>query len=483
MPVPPYCWSVLSAIIAVIVAFPDAARAERLNVLLVTADDLGITLGCYGDHTIPTPQLDALAASGVQFNNAWIAQASCSPSRSAMLTGLYPHTNGQYGLTNSGDFRMHAGMIERSMPTLLKQAGYRTAIAGKLHVGPEDEWTFDERIKISGGARDMQGVAAAAQKFLDAQNEPFFLMVNYSDPHVDRSPDTGQQGYFLQRVDGLPETLLTGKDVSPFPFQRIDHPQELERIAGYYNCVVRLDTGIGLLMQTLAATGHDDDTLVIFLGDHGPPFCRGKTTCYEGGLKVPFLVRWPGVTTPRLSEQLVSSVDIAPTILDAADVDSPATFHGRSLRPILANDNATWREYLGADFHFHGERNYFPRRALRDSRYKLIRNLIAGDRKAYVTVDADRAYQHSRDEKYAGTDVRETFDRALDPPEYELYDLQNDPWEFHNLASDSAHADTLKRMQSALLEWQSDTNDPFRTRQNLAPLQSRAKGEVKPDGN
>ena len=482
MPIPFRPLAVLLLLLSIALLPVAAVQAEPLNILLITADDLGVTLGCYGDDTVPTPDLDALAASGVQFNNAWIAQASCSPSRSAMLTGLYPHTNGQYGLTNSGDFRMHEGMIERSLPTLLVQAGYHTGIAGKLHVGPEEEWAFDERIRVPGGSRHMQGFAEVAETFMsDRENEPFFLMVNYSDPHVDRDPKTGKQGYHLKRVGGLPDKLVTADDVQPFPFQGIDHPQQLDRIAGYYNCVARLDAGIGLLMEALSASGQVDDTLVIFLGDHGPPFSRGKTTCYEGGLKVPFFVRWPGVSEPHISEKLISAVDIVPTILDAAEVQAPVTLHGRTLRPVVSGEGRAWREYVGADFHFHGEKNYFPRRAIRDSRYKLIHNLIAGDRNAYVTVDADRAYQYSRDDKYAGTPTQETFDRAYDPPDYELYDLKADPWEFHNLSGDPEHAETLNRMKAALDQWRAETDDPFRTQADLAPLAARAKAAVVPN--
>ena len=153
----------------------------------------------------------------------------------------------------------------------------------------------------------------------------------------------GRRGpqFFPDQVEGLPESVLTADDVPPWPWQQIDSPAQRTKIAGYYNCVHRIDATIGMLTDFLREADHWDDTLIIFLGDHGPPFARGKTSCYEAGLRVPFLARWPGVSEPHVSKRLVGSVDIYPTILDAAGVEISRRLHGRSLRPVLtASDSA-----------------------------------------------------------------------------------------------------------------------------------------------
>ncbi len=240
---------------------------QPLNVLFITADDLGLQLGCYGDTVIETPQLDAFAASGVQFD--------------------YRQTN---------------------------------------HVE----------------ARQVKLVAERASEFItQSGDQPFFLIVNYTDPHAyrERNAETNEVvgGWtFLDRAEGIPETLVDPSEEPVFPFQRIDSPEQRARVAGYYNEVKRLDTGVGLLLKTLERAGHADNTLVIFIGDHGPPFNRGKTTTYEGGLRVPFLVRWPGVSKPMRSSAMVSTVDILPTILDATGATSDVEMHGR-LRTALTN--------------------------------------------------------------------------------------------------------------------------------------------------
>ena len=438
---------------------------SRPNVLFITADDLGLQLGCYGDTVIETPQLDAFAASGVQFDVAYVAQASCSPSRSTMFTGLYVHATGQYGLTNASPFALHPHLEDATIPNILKRAGYRTGIIGKLHVNPNASFQFDYRQTNANEARQVKVVAERASEFLaQSGDQPFFLMVNYTDPHAyrERNAETNEivsDWTFLDRAEGIPETLVEPSEETVLPFQQIDSPEQRKRIAGYYNEIKRLDTGVGLLMETLERHGHADNTLVIFIGDHGPPFNRGKTTTYEGGLRVPFLVRWPGVSKPMRSRAMVSTVDILPTILDASGATSDVEMHGRSLRPVLENANAQWREFLVGEFHMHG-RPWFPRRAIRDARYKLIHNLLADSARPSSAIDGDIGYSTSRDERYAGTHIRTAFDTFAEPPEFELYDLAQDPWEFRNLAGNPDHAEAEQRLRSALETWRQETDDP-----------------------
>ena len=457
----------LTTIITGILLIQSAAVAQeqrRPNVLFITSDDLGLQLGCYGDTVIETPQLDALAASGVQFDIAYVAQASCSPSRSAMLTGLYPHANGQYGLTAVPGAALHPHLTDATLPNILKRAGYRTGIIGKLHVAPGNSFKFDFRGGSHIDALDMKLVAERASKFMaESDDQPFFLMANYTDPHAYRPAGTGSNTMgdwsFRDRVKGIPETLVEPSEKTVLPFQRIDTPEQRKRVAGYYNSVKRMDIGVGLLLDELKLLGHADNTLVIFIGDHGPPFDRGKTTTYEGGLRIPFLVRWPGVSKPMRSSAMVSTVDILPTILDAAGATTDIERHGRSLRPVLENADAPWRKYLVGEYHLHGP-PWFPQRAIRDDRYKLIHSLLADSVTRKTMIDGDIGYHTSREERYAGTDIRKAFDTFAKPPEFEFYDLENDPWEFHNLAGKAEHAENEQRLKTALEAWRNETNDP-----------------------
>jgi N-sulfoglucosamine sulfohydrolase len=456
----PLPWLLVAATLLAPGWVPGSRAADKSpNVLFITADDLGLQLGCYGEKLIQTPNLDKLAASGVQFDVAYVAQASCSPSRSAMFTGLHTHSTGQYGLTNGG-FALHPPLRERTIPNLLKKVGYRTGIIGKLHVAPESSFRFDYRPR--GNTRQVRWVAKAAGEFLEGTGDkPFFLMVNYSDPHAFRRADNRRAWYFPPQVDGLPENPLKPGPKTLFPFQQIDTPEQRVRTAGYYNAIQRLDVGIGMLMDVLEKQGHTRDTLVIFIGDHGPPFARGKTTVYESGLRIPFLVRWPGVSKPMRSQALVSTIDILPTILDAVGLKSDIKLHGKSLRPVLTKADAPWRKYLVGEFHFHGARPFYPRRAIRDDRYKLIHNLLASKAKPSTGIDGDTAYRVSQSPKYKGTPVQRAFATFANPPEFELYDLKTDPVEFHNLAGKPEFAEVQKRLSQALLDYRKQTDDPF----------------------
>ncbi len=219
------------------------------NVLLITADDLGLQLSCYGDSYIQTPHLDALAASGVKYRTAYVTQASCSSSRSSMFTGLYPHTTGQVGLANAG-FVLNPSQIGKNLPAYLKAAGYRTGILGKLHVSPESSFPFDFRPKKQ-DTRDVASVAKNASEFLNQKGEePFFLMVNYSDPHVLKDRKTGKSG-FPPRWKGIPKDPIAEDTVPGWDFQGIDEPVARRRVSNFYNTVKRLDVGVGLLLAEL----------------------------------------------------------------------------------------------------------------------------------------------------------------------------------------------------------------------------------------
>lgn len=452
--------------------FSSALLAQRrpMNVLFITADDLGLYLGCYGEKRIATPNLDKFAADNVRFRTAYVAQASCSPSRSAMFTGLMPHFNGQYGLANGG-FKLHEELRGATIPNLLKKSGYRTGIIGKLHVEPDDSFLWDYRQK-GNETRRVRTVAPRAEAFMK-QDSPFFLMVNYSDPHAFAKGEP-REWYFPPEVEGVPEKPLAPGAGTLFDWQRVDNPAQRERTANYLNAVARFDTGVGLLLAALDRTGKANETLVIIIGDHGAPFARGKTTVYESGLRVPFLVRWPGVSKPHVSDKMVSTVDILPTILDAAGAAPPHKLHGVSLRGPVSDPGAKWREFLAAEFHFHGAKPFYPRRAIRDNRYKLIHNLLAGKAKPSTGIDGDTAFARSSAD--APAEARQAFRTFSDPPEFELYDLETDPVEFHNLAGNPAHRAAEERLKKALLAWRKETADPALENSFLEKMAARTAG-------
>jgi len=397
---------------------PALHAADRPNVLLITADDLGCQLSCYGEKRFETPRLDALAKQGARFERFYVAQSSCSPSRAALLTGRWPHQNGQIGLAHLG-FKMHPG--QKTLPALLKTAGYRTGIIGKLHVEPVADfpwdWMSDKKLAAK-PTQDVKWVAEQSRKFIamaKAAKQPFFYYVNFFDPHGPYTPDVNQ-------IAGIPEKPSKPADVTDsYPMAGMPPEAAAKRVtATIINTIRRLDTGVGLLLDELDAAGVADNTLVVFLGDNGLPVVRGKTWSYEPGVHVPLLMRGPGVEPGQVRGDLASAVDLMPTILRAAGVAVPEEVAGQALLPSAK------REFLFTEMNFHEPQILRVQRSVRDDRFKLLLNLTA----------------------------------AADQSPVELFNLKSDPGERKNLAGDPAHKDTLAKLEAALQAWRKISADP-----------------------
>ena len=439
---------------------------DRPNILLIVSEDNGPELGCYGDPHVKTPVLDNLAAEGVCFEKAFVPQSGCSQSRAAYLTGLYPHQNGHIGLATWKFcmYREDTPNIVRS----LKEAGYRTGIIGKLHVNPASAFPFDmKKIPSSNFSRKNLGdYAKHAADFFSEGDKPFFLSINYPDTHRP----------FLRQVRELPARPLSGADVKPLAYFGLDTPQLRTDTANYYNCMSRLDSLIGELLDALRRSGKAENTLIVYLGDHGADLLRGKRTCYEGGVRVPLIVRWPGKAKPnQVRHELVSTLDLMPTLLDAAKARPVGNLPGLSLLPLLRREKSRWRKYLYTEFHLHSAHNFYPQRAVRDERYKLIQNLMPGQNNPGYNFTLNRFFADLPPAIEAAPDhIRAAYHRMKTPPEYELYDLQADPYEFRNLATDAKHTRVLDELKNQLATWRKQTNDPLLDAGNL----QRLKAEV-----
>jgi len=433
--------------------FAALVHAAPLNILFIVSEDNGPEMGCYGTP-IATPHLDGLAKQGTLFRKAYVPQAGCSQSRAAFLTGLYPHQNGQIGLAT-----WKYAMYSKTTPnvvTTLRQAGYRTGIIGKLHVNPKEAFPFDfKAIGTSNFSRKgMAKYFEQARRFMNGSKRPFYLQVNFPDAHRP----------FIKQIDGLPAKPLTGADVVALPFMGINHPELRQQTADYYNCMMRLDTYIGRLLKVLKGTGKAKDTVVVYIGDHGADVMRGKRTSYEGGVRIPMIIRWPGARAGQRRAEMVSTLDLYPTFCEIAGASIPKTLVGRSLKPIVHGQTPEWRRYLFTEFHVHSNHNPWPQRTVRDERFKLIHNPVAGvvnpgydftmGKKFFAAPEAELMAK-------ASAQVRAAYALMKKPPAFELYDLQADPHEFKNLAENPAHAQTRERLVAELRRWQKETNDPL----------------------
>ncbi len=457
---------VIFFLIGIFICLPAVAKTP--NILLIVSEDNGPELGCYGDSYARTPNLDKLASQGVRFENAFVPYSVCSPSRACFLTGLYPHQNGQIGLATH-KFALYKRDTS-NFATLFNAKGYHTGLIGKLHVNPEDAFPFDSHAIKGANFNRKQRVedyAAEAAKFFKVSGEePWFLSVNYPDAHLP----------FIKKINGRPVEPVLEKDVKAMPWVGVDTPGLREQVANYYNCLARLDDGVGLLLAELEKTGQADNTIIFYFGDHGAQFPRGKGSVYEGGLRVPLIVRWPGVAKAGLvRKELVSTVDLLPTSLAAAGIAAPSNLPGWDLKPLLAGSMPEkWRKYIFGFTTGSFPRNCFIQHSLRDDRYKLIssprpgtNNLIAGsyldESHPYFVISGATA----DDQLTVSSTVKKAFALWSSPPRYELYDLKEDPYEWKNLANDPAYAETKSRLIKGLIDIQKRTGDPFLDQKNV----------------
>ena len=480
-----------------------SAKAAEKNVIFFITDDESPTLGCYGDEVAVTPAIDALAADGTVFHNAFATTASCSASRSVVMSGLHNHRNGQFGHQHSyHKFASFHNVVSLSLPRVMANAGYRTARCGKYHVAPEEVYHFEST--IGGNGRNAVEMADNCKAFItDNNDKPFFLYFATSDPHRGGGVDNTSQRELKPNLfgnkpnkksfPGVTEVFYDPAEI-PIPHFLPDTQETREELAQYYQSCSRIDQGVARLVEILKAADLFDKTMIVFTADHGMAFAGGKTTVYEGGLKVPFVVRNPYEKNRGVhSQALISHVDITPSLLDFAGgldkrrngptnwVDpnqywkekpyaksenrgsgSFRSYHGKSWIPVLGDPDATHWETVFASHTFHEIQMYYPMRVVRDKKYKLIWNIahqlpypFASDLWAASSWQAQ--FRSSMDASYGKKTVGDYINRA----KFELFDIENDPHETRNLALEREFNDVLVEYQAKLKKMQKELRDPW----------------------
>ncbi len=439
------------------------AEPKRPNIVLVVADDLGRDLGCYGNPVIRTPHLDRLAAEGTRFDRAYATTASCSASRSVILSGLHNHATAQFGHEHSyHHFRTYETL--KTLPARLNEAGYRTGRIGKFHVGPESAYPFQTVLK--GPERNPVAMAELTRDFLRAGGKPFFLYFCTADPHRgggEAKDDPLRPNLFGNEKDypGVEEQRYQPKDVVVPPYLP-DSPACRAELAQYYQSVSRVDQGVGRLRKELEDAGVWENTLFVFISDHGIAFPGAKTTAYEPGLRSPCIVRSPAVRTRGLvSNAMIDWTCLTPTLLDAAGAKADG-LHGRSFLGILEEPAPAGWDEVYASHTFHEVTMYYPMRVVRAGRFKLILNLAHGLSFPFASDLWDSptwqdVHRQGPDALYG----KRTVAAYLNRPRLELYDLEYDPHEVKNLAADPAHAATLEALTAKLKDFQKRTKDPW----------------------
>lgn len=405
---------------------------RRPNILVVHWHDLGTHLPAYG-HDVEAPHTDALAQQSTVFERCFSTSPLCSPARGSLWTGRYPHSNGLQGLTHRG---WEYGEEERPLPMHLAEAGYRTVLVGLQHETSDvARLGFDER--LSQESHRAPDVANAASRWLDdrdADAGPFLMVCGMFEVHrnwpADRYPPDSADEVAVPRY--LPDNGHTRED-----------------LAAFHGAIRVADRGLGVILEAVRRNGLDDDTIVVFTTDHGPPFPRAKSTLYDPGVHVALMVRVPpgiGSPEPRREPGLVSHVDAVPTLLELVGVPVPDGVQGVSVASTLRDGIPPSRREVFLEKTYHAA--YDPIRAIRTHRYKYIRNFEA---RPLLDLPPDLEGSPTR---------RGMGDEHMAPrPSEELYDLETDPGESINLIGDTQAEAVLHDLRERLESFLRSTDD------------------------
>jgi N-sulfoglucosamine sulfohydrolase len=411
-----------------------AGRRSRPNFVFLISDDQSYSgARCDGNQKIHTPNIDRLVREGLRFTRGFAPSPSCSPSRSAILTGESPHETG------TSRFRSPMPLEQQTILEYLKSKNYYTGAFKKVHQGIQfwKRWDF-------------QGEHKPIGEFFQVRpnDRPFFLHIGYHDPHRpylpgERYPDKNS-----------PSSVVVPSFLPDTPGVRRD-------IAHYYEAIERLDMNVGKLLGLLEKYELAENTLVIFTSDQGMAFPGAKGTLYDPGLHVPLIARWPGKIRPgRVSSDLVSLVDLAPTWLDAAGVRVPEAMDGKSFLPLLLGASFQPREAIYAERNFHTHLDLI--RCVRTQRYKLIQNYLPEvPYRPLSDIARSPSWRSIETLEQHGKLPPALYQRYFKKPrpEVEFYDLEKDPDEMNNLASDPKYKTDVLRLQGLLSRWMIKTHD------------------------
>ncbi|WP_368498181.1 sulfatase [Herbiconiux sp. A18JL235] len=437
----------------------------RTNILFITADDMeGTTPGVFGGAGDVTPALDMLAAEGMIFGRAHVAVAVCQPSRSAIMTGLWPHRNGAEGFEP----------IHDGVPVLtekLAEVGYVTGILGKVnHLQPVERFGWDTVVEMRelGLGRDPGRYAAETARFLaNTDGRPWFLMVNAHDPHRPFHGADDERRAFGDAAAAIPRPSKVfspdGPAATP-PAYLPDLPEVRQEYAEYLSSARRCDDVVGAVLGELEASGEAESTLVVFLSDNGMAFPFSKANCYLQSTRTPLIVRWPGVVAAGSIEgdRFLTMLDLFPTFCEAAGVEA-GDIDGESLVPVLqGSPSLPARTHVVTVFHETAGKGRYEMRCVQDARHGYIWNGWADDETDYraenmagLTWPA-MVEAADRDEAIA---ARVGF--YLKRRREELYDLRADPAGLHDLSNDPRSAAALAAARRALRTWMTETSDPL----------------------
>ncbi len=441
-----------------------AGKTDPLNILFLTVDDMSCdSIGAFGCPVPDTsPNIDRLATQGIRFNHAHVQVGNCMPSRNVMQSGRYPHNNGVEGFYQVPNPKF------KILPEILREHGYFIGIKGKVsHSTPYHPWDWDVVLapETRGDERNAKSFYTLTRKGIEMAKDagkPFYLVMNINDPH---KPFYGMDNKQNVIEDPLkPSRIFTAEEMV-VPGFLPDTPVVRKELSHYYSSVRRADDCAGAVLQALKDSGEENNTLLMFLSDHGMPLPFAKTTVWHHGTNTPWIVRWPGVVKPGNVDDrhMVSAVDFAPTILDALGIDDGG-MDGRSFLPVLKNGKQNGRDFVVKEYNENSGGNRSPMRSVATREYTYIYNPWSDGERIFKTATTGTLAFKEMQRLAASDPVMAERLRVFNHRDLEeLYHTAKDPDSLENLVDNPEHRETLEKLRKTMRDWMETTGDPLLT--------------------
>ena len=402
------------------------------NIIKIICHDIGKHLGCYGVKSVSTKAIDALAKNGILFENSYATSPGCSPSRAAIATGLYPHNNGVLGLAHA-HFGWNLDEKVNHIAKYFLKNGYNSILFGLQHV------TYNEKtlgFKKIFPERPADAVVKNIRENIDSNlfKKPFYAEINFFEPH--RPFDFGGVKPFKSKGISVPKYIPINHDIK-------------KEFASMQGAIKKMDDSVGKIINILKRTNLYENTIILFTTDHGIPFPRAKGTLYDAGIETSLIISYPKLKIKNKKfKELISNIDILPTLLDFAKIKIPKIIQGKSFYPLIMNKKYNENKNIFAEKTYHDL--FDPIRCIRDKNYKLI-----------INFDSDKIIRVPGD-VMMGPTYKAMLKQMINVRDrYELYHIKKDKFERKNLAQNKKYKKIRQDLLRKIAKWMKSTKDPL----------------------
>ena len=425
------------------------AQPEKMgpNIVMVTCHDLGQHLCYYGVPSVNSPNIDRLASKGVMFSNFYSTSAVSSPGRASLATGRYPQSNGMMGLTHAPWWwELNEG--ERHIAELLSHEGYRTTLIGFQHIGQSEKLGFKEHLSQKNNALETVKAATGFFNKKEIGNQPFYLEIGFTEVH-----DPYKHG-----IDSTKGIFIPGY---------LEATEEIRlQLAKFQGDIRFLDDCVGQIVSAIEKSPVSGNTLIIFTSDHGIGFPGAKWSARKAGISVPLIIYMPGsiFSGGKVFNETISNIDVLPTLLEYVHLDGPENIEGISFVKFISGKEKTAPRKFAFAQYTHDMKRDNQSRTVISGKYQMIWYFDAGRTVKFPTdASPSRFSAHVEREKTVAT-----------RPFYELFDLEQDPWELNDLGGKGEYRETVEELSEELVKWMQSVDDPLLSGPLATPYYTRS---------